>query len=826
MSHPSRRRAAATASLLPARRWLSHIAFGLPAGAALLALAPVPPVYAQAADARQQYGIAAGPVQQVLLEFGRRSGVMVGAEPALLADQRSPGLRGTYGVRDGLAALLAGTDLEAVAVEGGSYRLRRKPAGPASAAVLEPVRVLGQGENAWGPVPGFVAKRSATGTKTDASILEIPQTVNVVTAAEITTRGATTIAQALRYTPGINANGYTDANMIADEVDSRGFAPAPLYLDGTYLPYAGSLGGALQIDPYLLERVEVLKGPASVLYGQNQPGGLINLVSKRPTEDVLREVRVGVGSYGRVESGLDFSGPANADGTLLYRVTGVANGGNEQTDYKSSRRMLLAPSLTWRPSAATSLTLYTQWQRDGGVPDYQPLPAIGTVFEGPDGKRIDRNIFTGEPGYNNFYRRQYVVGTDFSHKFSEQAAVRQTIRFADVRDDYRGYYLSRFVRDADGNPDYTQAQRTKLDWGQHNNVLSVDNNLELKGRTGALSHTVLVGVDYRHFSRQYTGYNNYYTAAPLNLYHPDYQVAQPGTELTTKWDNSVSQVGIYLQDQIKLDNFVLTLGGRYDWAKIDNKDLLAATRTRRDDNAFSGRVGLAYVAANGVAPYISYSESFLPVVGTDYAGESFKPTTGKQVEVGVKYQPPGSDTLITLAAFEIRQKNMSSEDYEHPGYEVQRGGVRSRGIELEVKSQPFERLDVVAGLTYLKPVNTPGSYDEGKRLAGLAPFTASLWTNYRLAGDVFGGLEVGAGVRWSAPAYGDSANTFKVPAFTVFDAALRYDLGQLSPAWRGAVASLTAQNVFDRDYVSSCNHAFGCYYGKARSVMAGVTYRW
>lgn len=823
MSHHSRRRPATPLILLSARRWLCHVAFGLPAGAALLSLAPAQPVHAQAVDARQQYGIAPGPVRQVLLEFGRRSGVMVGAEPALLAEINSPGLRGTYGVRDGLAALLAGTGLEAVAEESGAYRLRRAPAAPAGTAVLEPVRVLGQTESAV--VPGVAAKRSATATKTDASILEIPQTVNVVTAAEISTRGATTVAQALRYTPGVNVNGYTDSNMIADEIDSRGFSPAPLYLDGTYLPYAGSLGGALQIDPYLLERVEVLKGPASVLYGQNQPGGLVNLVSKRPSEERLREVRLGVGSYGRVESGLDLTGPANEDGSLLYRVTAVANGGNEQIDYKESRRLLIAPSLTWRPSAATSLTLYTQLQRDGGVPDYQPMPAIGTVFDGPDGKRIDRDIFTGQPGFNDFYRRQYVVGTDLSHKFSEQAALRQTIRFVDVRDNYRGFYLNRFVQDADGNTDYSQASRTKLDWGQHNNVLSIDNNLELKGRTGILDHTVLVGLDYRHFSRKYTGYNNY-AATPLNLYDPDYNVAQPDTALTTKWDNSVNQVGLYLQDQVKLDRFVLTLGGRYDWAKIDNKDLLASTRTQRSDSAFSGRVGVAYVADNGLAPYISYSESFLPVVGTNYAGESFKPTTGKQVEVGIKYQPVGSDTLITLSAFEIRQKNMSSEDFDHPGYEVQNGGVRSKGVELEVKSQPMERLDIIAGLTYLNPRSTPGSYDEGKRLAALPTWAASIWTNYRLAGDVLGGMELGAGVRWTGTAFGDSANTFRTPAFAVVDASLRYDLAHVSPALRGLVASLTVQNLFDKTYVSSCNYSFGCYYGKARSMMAGVTYRW
>ena len=828
--------------LLPAvlavaiRRAIVLIALGATTGVAAQTAGSVETNSAASATARKAYALPAGPLGDVLANFAGKAGVSVQLDARLVEARASAGLQGNHTVREGFALLLAGTGLEVVERGGGIYVLRVGPAGatapvPGQTATLATVHVTtnGRQENAAGPVQGYVAKRSATATKTDTPILEIPQTINVVTADEIAARGANSITQALRYTAGVNTNGFTDANMIADEITSRGFSPAPLYLDGSYLPYAGSLGGAPQIEPYSLERIEVLKGPASVLYGQNQPGGIINMVTKKPTPERIREAKLGLGSYGRVDGALDLGGSLNDDKTLYYRMLAVANTGDQQIDYTKSSRVFLSPSLTWKPTAVTSLTLYAQYQKDSGVPDYQALPMIGTLVPGPDGKKISRNFFNGEPGYNSFDRRQYVLGADFSHAFNDSVRLRQTVRYVDVNDQWKGYYLLRFAAGPNG-PDTSKATRNKLDWRQHNSSVSFDNNLEIKAETGPVRHTLLAGVDYRQFIRRYDGYNNY-SADAIDLYNPDYSVIAANPSLTTRWNNKVEQIGVYLQDQIKWDRLVLTLGGRHDWAKIDNKDLLdSAGNARRDDKAFTGRAGLTYLAGNGVAPYVSYSESFLPIIGTDFSGASFKPTTGKQVEAGIKFQPSGSNALVTASVFHIKQKNLTSPDTnpapEHVGKYVQLGGVESKGVELEGKASLNKNLDVVAALTYTNVTNTSSSYNPDAQLVLSAPWAASVWANYRLLEGALAGLNVGAGARWTGSKYGDAANTFRTPGFVVVDAALRYDLGRIDASLRGSEASLNIQNLFDKTYLSNCNYSFGCYYGKARTVMAGVTYRW
>lgn len=377
--------------------------------------------------------------------FIRQSGWQITYSSALVRGKQSGGIQGNATAATALNRLVAGTGIAVTIGAPGSAALIGTADGVTGSVVgsdstaLDTITV--EGENAWGPVNGVVATRSGSGTKTDTPIEKIPQTVNVVTAEEVRARASVTVAQALRYTPGINVNGFTDANKIADEVTARSFAPAPLYLDGAYLPYAGSLGGALQIDPYWLERIEVLKGPSSVLYGQNQPGGIINLVTKKPLDTDYREIKLGYDSNNQKEVGVDFSGPVNDEKTILYRFTGLAKGGQEQIEFTKSDRVFLAPSVTFKPDEDTSLTLFGSYQHDGGVPDYQPLPYIGSVVAGPDGKFIDRDLFTGEPGWNDFKRNQYVLGADLDHAFTDDIKLRSRVRYSDVRDDYKGFYL-------------------------------------------------------------------------------------------------------------------------------------------------------------------------------------------------------------------------------------------------------------------------------------------------------------------------------------------------------------------------------------------------
>lgn len=804
----------------------------LSASIAFTALAVTPSaLFAQQAIT---YSIPAGSLDSGLTRFGAASGIQVLYSSAIANGLNTAGVKGNLPPEAALNALLANTGLTYRFTGPKSVTITNPAPGSDVGSVegatdLQKITVQGKGENAWGHVDGVVATRSGTGTKTDTPIEKIPQTINVVTADEITARGAVSVTEALRYTPGINVNGFTDANKIADEITARSFAPAPIYLDGAYLPYAGSLGGSLQIDPYWLERVEVLKGPASVLYGQNQPGGIVNLVTKKPTDTPYREVKVGYGGNNQKEIGLDLSGPVNDDKSILYRLTGLVKGGDEQIDFTKSNRLFLAPSVTFEPTDQTSVTLYGQYQRDGGIPDYQPLPYIGTVVPGPDGKYIDRDLFTGERGWNDFDRDQYILGADLDHEFSDDAKFRSRVRYVDVKDDYKGYYLNRFVTNPDGTTDYSQASRTKLNWAQHNSVFSLDNNLEIQYDTGPLEHTTLVGIDYRRFTRKYNGYNDY-AAAPIDLYDPDYDVISPLPPLTTRWDNTLDQVGVYAQDQIEWNGFVLTAGGRYDWARIDNKTLPvtaggSTTTETQNDGAFTGRLGLTYLFDNGVAPYVSYSESFLPQLGTKFDGESFDPTTGQQYEVGVKYQPQSFNALFTVSAFHITQQNGLTDDDANPGYYVQNGETRARGVEFEAKTEILPGWSLVGGVSYTDAEYTTDSYYQGKKTTQHAPWAASVWTSYELQSGVLKGLNVGAGLRYTGTKFVDGYNTLKTRAFTVVDAAVSYDLGNIQPGLEGAKATLNVENLFDTKYVSDCGYTFGCSYGKARTINAGLSFK-
>jgi len=361
---------------------------GFSATAFSLALALPFSAHVQAQEV--DFNIPAQSLASALQALGTQSNMQVLYSADDVQGLRSQAVSGRLSPSQALSQMLVGTGVM-FTVQDNTVTLRARSSG--DSLELGATTISGKAvESAYGPVDGYVATRSATGTKTDTPILEIPQTINVVTAEQVQTQGARNLTQALRYTPGLNVAGFTDRNAIADEITSRGFAPTPLYLDGAYLPYAGSLGGAPQIDPYTLERIEVLKGPSSVLYGQNQPGGIINMVSKRPTTEQRSQVKLGAGSYDRVNGAFDTSGPIDDQKEFTYRIVGVGKKGGQQVDHTHSERMLLAPSLTWTPNDDTSLTLLAQIQRDDGLEDYQALPMIGSLKRGPNGERIDRDF--------------------------------------------------------------------------------------------------------------------------------------------------------------------------------------------------------------------------------------------------------------------------------------------------------------------------------------------------------------------------------------------------------------------------------------------------
>jgi iron complex outermembrane recepter protein len=692
---------------------------------------------------------------------------------------------------------------------------RGAPSAPAVTATSQNQGVVERGN---GPINGYVAGRSLAGTKTDTPLLATPQAISVVGRDQIADQGSQSLVEALRYTAGVSVNTNPNDTRF-DSIVIRGFQPV-LYLDGMQLPYGVQLFGRPKIDPFMLERVEVLKGPSSSLYGQVAPGGLVNLVSLLPSATPTRMVEFQANSYGMGQVGFDVGGPADAKGDLLYRITGLVHDGGTQIDFVNDFRGVISPSFTWKPDLDTTWTFLGSYQRDVTGVEIQFLPAQGTLLANPNGV-VPINKFVGEPGYNQFSRTQYWAGYQFEHRADDTWTLRQNLRYAAVDTDVKA------VIGTGLQSNLQTLNRAAFDVPENATAFTLDNQAEARFSTGPLSHVALFGLDYRHSTSEFS---QYFGAAPsINLFNTVYGAPITPPPLLSHTGQTQDQLGLYTQDQIALGGWRLTLSGRHDWVETDTLNYIAASRQNQDDQAFSGRAGLNYVFDSGVSPYIAYAKSFQPTLGVSSTGTPFVPTTGEQYETGVKYQPVGTNMMFTAALFDITQQNVLTPDLTGiPGSQVQTGEARSRGGELEATASLTSGFKLAASYTYtdtdVTKSNTPSQL--GKHLITVPLNQAALWGDYTFRNGQFAGFGFGAGVRYIGDSYGDAANTILIPDYTLFDLAVHYDLVNLDPRLRGAKVAINANNVFNKTYVSTCAGLTQCYYGPGRVVTGSLRYSW
>lgn len=670
-------------------------------------------------------------------------------------------------------------------------------------------------ESAWGPVGSLVAKRSASATKTDTPLVKTPQSVSVVTRDELDLLDPPTIKDALRFAPGVMVESRGSVSGF-NSVNIRGFSQISdnIWLDG--LKLAGDGYTSFQVDPYLLERVELLRGPASVLYGASDPGGVIALVSKRPTAETLREVQFKMGNHNLYQTGFDFGGAGDDNGEFLWRLTGVASDRDEQQEGEKAKRYSLAPALTWQPNDNTRITLLSQFSDEPDIGWFGYLPAEGTVTAGAAGK-LATNFNDGEPGYNKISRRQMMLGYDAEHQFGNGWSLRQNLRYATAEMDYHTIYGSTISAS-----DATQLTRGALEMKEQLSTFSVDTQLQNRYSTGEIDHTSLIGVDYRHLRNDI--WHAFGSASNLSLTRPVYGNTDVSYYSLSSQVDHQQQTGVYLQDQAQWQRWMLTLGGRYDWAKSDSVNRYASNAlTEQNDSEFSWRGGVNYLFDNGIAPYISYSESFLPTSGTDYYGHTFQASRAKQYEAGVKYMPAEGLISASAAVYQLTKDKNLSTDLDHVYYSTQNGEVRSRGIELEAKAALTRSVDVIASYSYTQAKFTHDSLYQGNQPYEIPKNMASLWGDYTFYGTALSGLTLGMGARYIGSTWGDNANAFKVGAVTVWNTALRYDLARFNLP--GSSLGLNVNNLFDKQYVAGCYATTACYYGAERQITGTATFR-
>ncbi|MBO0132036.1 TonB-dependent siderophore receptor [Agrobacterium sp. Rnr] len=666
------------------------------------------------------------------------------------------------------------------------------------------------------------AKSARSATKTVTPIIETPQSITTVTRKQIDDQNPQTVSEALRYSAGVLSD--RDSNSRYDSVFLRGFGAFGLstnyvnYLDGLKLQ-RGQAFATPSIDPFFLDHVDVLKGPAALLYGQVSPGGLVNQVSREPSDVQSNEVRLEAGTDGRVQGGVYSTGPVTADGTWQYGIAAVGRSSGTRYDDVDEKRIGVAPSLKWEPDADTSLVFSGYYQRD---PEGGYFNSLYPKSLAPNGYAsfLSRDLNVGDPNYDSFERTQYGVGYRFEHRFDEQIKIRSNFRYSGVDIDMQSLQMNGQMSSAGVIPR----------WAVHSiedaSGFSFDNQAEFNFDTGAVQHTLLTGIDLQHSDSSWQYFLGF-GASPLNVSNPIY--GQPVGPLTqfTNTDQSLRQTGIYVQDQIELGGLRGVFGVRHDWAKQDTDNLINGASAERSDSATTYRAGLLYLFDNGIAPYASYSTSFEPSTSTGPGGTPFKPTEAQQYEVGVKYQPTGIDALFTVSAFDIRQQNVVYYNAQTAVNE-QQGEIHSRGLEFEARGNVGSNLELIAALSLLDTeISESGIASKiGNRPEAVPRYYGSLWANYTVDTGVLEGLSVGGGVRFVGSSYSSDENTFKAEGYTLLDAALRYDFGARNANLKGLQATLNLTNLLDKEYYSSCSSGFYCQYGNGRTVLAGLKYKW
>lgn len=665
-------------------------------------------------------------------------------------------------------------------------------------------------ETATGPVRGYVATRSGIGTKTDTPLRETPQSISVVTADRVIDQGATTVQEALRYVPGVFADAY-GADSRGDYPRIRGQDPN-IYLDGTRMVNTNNFN-EWRPEPYTLERIEVLRGPSSVLYGDTSTAGLLNLISKRPQAETANEIGVQYGSFNRKQVQLDSTGKLTKDGEWLYRFIGVYRDSNTQTDHVKDDRILLAPSLTWRPTANTSWTVLGTYQRDTTGSSTAFLPHEGTLFAGPNGF-IPVQRFAGEPGFDKYQTETGAISSLFEHSFSDGLKIRQNLRYAHVEGIYRSTWPDlNFVDPSDPNYPFLDASRRTVArsvWSRETvkDNLSSDSNAELKLQTGPVAHKVLFGADYREFKeRAQSGFAT--DPTPFDLYAPVYGGVTVPT-MSPEPDLHQNQLGLYAQDQLRLGSWLAVLGLRHDYVTSDTQGSPV-----EHYQATTGRAALMYELPFGVTPYVTYAQSFNPVFGSGICATVCAPQRGEMVELGFKYNPtPGN--AINGAIFDTTERNRLASDPDNAMFSIQTGKVRIRGAELEVLTRITPELDLIGAYTYLDARVERGD-NAGKHVETVPDHQASLWAKYRLSLLGLPGITVGGGVRYIGASW-DGTDTIRTPDYTLFDAMVRYETGP----WR---LQVNASNLFDKRHVTTCLARGDCFLGIGRTVLGSVTYK-
>jgi iron complex outermembrane receptor protein len=760
------------------------------------------PLAAHAEETQQRYDIAAMPLEQALRQIARQSGRSIVADPALVHGRSSAAVRGEFSAEAAAQQALSGSGLALRITDNGTLTVEKVSTG--DSLELNPTSIdANSTQSAFAPVPGYFASNASSASKTDKPILETAQAISVVTAQQIADRKVDRVEDAVAYSSGVRV-GASGLDPRFDTISVRGFPTTESadFLDG--LRQAGSGWLSLpSVEAYSLERIEVLKGPSSVLYGQISPGGMVNRVSKRPSLLAKNQVEVQGGNYDHKQGQFDIGGKLDDDGDVLFRTVGLYRDAEYSIEQMDNNARLLAPSLSWQIDPDTSLTLLAQ---------YEERQTAGSPMTYLENGHLT-NFWPGDEHFDKLDQRKWTVGYEFEHNFNDTFSFQQNLRYGELNT--TNQYLD-FTANADGHT----FDRTAAGSYEDMSSLSTDSRLISRFATGELRHTLITGLDYA-----WTDTSLLYAtgAAPsIDRNAPDYHqyVARP-SDVWVDRDGLLFRSGVYVADQIELNQWRFSAGLRRDWVHQRSNGMewgSEITETNQHYADTTGSVGVLYLFDNGLAPYASYATSFLPQSGSPVGGGQFAPSEGEQYEVGLKYQPPGTSALFTASLYHLTQSHVLTADPANTGFSVETGEQVSKGLELEAVADLSDNLSLNASYSFNSPeVTKSNDGNKGKDPRDVPRHLASLWLDYNLPF----GLGFGAGARYTGSTYGDAMNTTKNDDYTLFDAGVHYDF---SGSLDGVRLAWNARNLTDERYVN-CQEGY-CYRGEARSLVTSLSYSW
>lgn len=650
---------------------------------------------------------------------------------------------------------------------------------------------------------------TATALKVDTPEVETPRAMSTVGAEELETRAVNKYDETFQYRSGVVSQPYGDDNN-TDWFFLRGFsAENSTYQDGLRLFRTGGYFWWMN-EPFGVERVDLLKGPASILYGEAPPGGVINAISKRPTDEAQGTLEIEAGNQDHRQVGIDVSGPVGERDDMRYRMVGLYRDGEGELDGSEKERYYFAPSLAVDFSEDTTVTFLASVQKDEGVPTTGFFPAYGTLNDTPFGK-IDRDTNLGQPDYDRLDQQQTSLGYELEHQINDTWEFQQNARYSHLDLELRTVYpfpastrtASRGVIDRDGDYD----------------AFNIDNRFIARTYSDNTENTLLLGAGYQELNLNYAD-KDLFGIDTVDTFDPDYSAfTAPDQTDATQHDLESRQFGVYVQDQLRVaDKWIFLAGARYD--SIDGSDDAINSSGRSseayDEEQLSLTAGAMYLGDNGVSPYLSYSESFTPVAGVGPNG-AYEPQEGRQMEAGIKFTPLNFDGYLTVAAFDLEEdKTLISTG---SGAQEQVGERRSQGVEVEGVGYLTDNLKLTASYTYTDARYDASESQQDERAPFVPYHMASAWLDYDFDGDL-SGLSVGSGVRYmgeTSPSPGSGIDR-DVPSATLVDAMASYDIND---SW---TAQLNVNNLTDEKYVSGCD--FYCYYGASRSVVGSLKYNW